>query len=255
MGDLADARVPGHRQVHVRRQGSLVQRSPVGLGDLGAPPAPPSGSGSRWASGTSVATPGRSGSSSACSRSSSASSPLLGSNGTMESEFVGWLLAFAIFMYLNYPGVRDQFVQHEMSLLTPDQRAAMEKLAAANAAAAAAMAAPTPPAGSARRAARQPGRADQLATHRVHSDGDRPARVGLFMSGVDRGTVSGRRRTGSRRRRRPPEARRSRRARRCPAPSGTTCAGAWRTRRCAGRRGRSRCRASALPSRTAHASR
>ena len=88
---------------------------------------------------------------------------LLGSNGTMESEFVGWLLAFAIFMYLNYPGVRDQFVEHEMSLLTPEQRAAMEKLAAANAAAAAAMARrPTPAAAPApppprRRPAGRPG--------------------------------------------------------------------------------------------------
>ena len=70
---------------------------------------------------------------------------LLGSNGTMESEFVGWLLAFAIFMYLNYPGVQKVFIDHEMSLLTPEQRAAMEKLAAANAAAAAVMSAPTPP--------------------------------------------------------------------------------------------------------------
>jgi hypothetical protein len=70
---------------------------------------------------------------------------LLGNNtGSMESEFVGWLLAFAIFMYLNYPGVRNVFMEHEMSLLTPEQRAAMEKLNAANAEAAAAMARPAP---------------------------------------------------------------------------------------------------------------
>ena len=48
-------------------------------------------------------------------------------------------------MYLNYPGVQKVFIDHEMSLLTPEQRAAMEKLAAANAAAAAVMNAPTPP--------------------------------------------------------------------------------------------------------------
>ena len=34
----------------------------------------------------------------------------------MEAESVGWLLAIGIFFYLNYPGVRDQFVQHELSL-------------------------------------------------------------------------------------------------------------------------------------------
>jgi hypothetical protein len=67
---------------------------------------------------------------------------LLAGNGTMESETVGWLLAIAIFFYLNYPGVQKHFMEHEMSLLTPDQRAAMEKLQAANAEAAAAMARP-----------------------------------------------------------------------------------------------------------------
>jgi hypothetical protein len=72
---------------------------------------------------------------------------LLGNAGTMESEFIGWLLAFAIFMYLNYPGVRNVFMEHEMSLLTPEQRAAVERANAANAAAAAAMTSPgsTPP--------------------------------------------------------------------------------------------------------------
>jgi hypothetical protein len=73
---------------------------------------------------------------------------LLGSNGgTMESETVGWLLAIAIFFYLNYPGVRDQFVAKEMSLLTPEQKAAMEKMQAAQAemAAASQPAAPPPP--------------------------------------------------------------------------------------------------------------
>ena len=33
---------------------------------------------------------------------------LLGDDGTMESETVGWLLAIAIFFYLNYPGVRER---------------------------------------------------------------------------------------------------------------------------------------------------
>ncbi len=70
---------------------------------------------------------------------------LLTSAGTMESETVGWLLAIAIFFYLNYPGVRDHFVEHEMSLLTPEQRAAMQQMQAANAAAAQAMAAPSVP--------------------------------------------------------------------------------------------------------------
>jgi len=64
---------------------------------------------------------------------------LLGNAGTMESEFVGWLLALAIFMYLNYPGVRNLFMEHEMSLLSPEQRAAVEQAQAANIAAAQAM--------------------------------------------------------------------------------------------------------------------
>ncbi len=64
---------------------------------------------------------------------------------TVEAETVGWLLAIGIFMYLNYPGVQKHFVEHEMSLLTPEQQAAMAQVQAANAAAAAAMA--KPPAG------------------------------------------------------------------------------------------------------------
>jgi hypothetical protein len=80
---------------------------------------------------------------------------LLGGS-TMEAETVGWLLAIAIFFYLNYPGVRDVFVQHEMSLLTPEQKAAVEQMQAAqlamaqatavSAAAPAAASTPTPPA-------------------------------------------------------------------------------------------------------------
>ena len=38
---------------------------------------------------------------------------------TTEAETVGWFLAIAIFFYLNYPGVQAQFVEHELSLMTP----------------------------------------------------------------------------------------------------------------------------------------
>jgi len=65
---------------------------------------------------------------------------------TTEFESVLWILAILIFFYLNYPGVRNHFVEHEMSLLTPEQRAAMEQVNKANAAAAAAMAQPAAPA-------------------------------------------------------------------------------------------------------------
>ena len=70
---------------------------------------------------------------------------ILGNNGTAESEFVAMFISIILFMYLNYPGVRDQFMKHEMDLLTPEQRAAVEKAQAANVAAAQAMAAPPPP--------------------------------------------------------------------------------------------------------------
>jgi hypothetical protein len=73
---------------------------------------------------------------------------------TTEAETVGWFLAIAIFFYLNYPGVQAQFVEHELSLMTPEQRAAAEKMqaaqvemaraTAASAAAPAAAPAPTP---------------------------------------------------------------------------------------------------------------
>src|SRR5262245_39575721 len=56
---------------------------------------------------------------------------------SLEAESLPLFLAFVIFMYLNYPGVRDRFVETEMALLTPEQRAAMQQLQAANAAAAA----------------------------------------------------------------------------------------------------------------------
>ena len=72
---------------------------------------------------------------------------------TVEAETIAWLLAIAIFFYLNYPGVRDVFMKHELDLMTPEQRAAAEKMQAAqmemaraSAAAAPAAPAPTPPA-------------------------------------------------------------------------------------------------------------
>jgi hypothetical protein len=52
-----------------------------------------------------------------------------------EAQTIPWLLAGFIFLYLSYPGVQRAFVENEMSRLTPDQRAALEQLAKANAAA------------------------------------------------------------------------------------------------------------------------
>ena len=43
---------------------------------------------------------------------------------TLEAEFVPMFIAFVMFFYLNYPGVRDQFMKHELALMTPEQRAA-----------------------------------------------------------------------------------------------------------------------------------
>jgi hypothetical protein len=63
---------------------------------------------------------------------------------SVEAESTSWLLALIVLLYLNYAGVREQFVQHELALMTPEQRAAMEQMQAANQAAAAAMAAPAP---------------------------------------------------------------------------------------------------------------
>ena len=81
-------------------------------------------------------------------------------SSTLEAEFVPMFIALLIFFYLNYPGVRNVFVEHEMSMLTPEQRKAMEQMQAAQmamaqataastaapAAAAPAAAAPPPPA-------------------------------------------------------------------------------------------------------------
>lgn len=54
---------------------------------------------------------------------------------TYEAETLPWLLAGAIYLYLSYPGVQQAFVANEMSKLTPEQRAAIEQLDAANVAA------------------------------------------------------------------------------------------------------------------------
>ncbi len=53
---------------------------------------------------------------------------------SIEAETVPWLLAGAIFLYLSYPGVQQNFVEHELSMMTPAQRAALEQMQAANAA-------------------------------------------------------------------------------------------------------------------------
>ena len=55
---------------------------------------------------------------------------------------IGWLLAIAIFFYLNYPGVRNTFTEHEVALMTPEQRAAFEQMQAAQLAMARATVAP-----------------------------------------------------------------------------------------------------------------
>jgi len=44
-------------------------------------------------------------------------------------------LAGFVFLYLSYPGVQKPFIENELSKLTPEQRAAMEQLQAADAAA------------------------------------------------------------------------------------------------------------------------
>jgi len=79
---------------------------------------------------------------------------------SVEAETIPWLLAGAIFLYLSYPGVQKQFYDHEVSLMTPEQRAAFEQMQSAQmamakaqygvapAAAAAAPAPKTPDSGS-----------------------------------------------------------------------------------------------------------
>jgi len=63
---------------------------------------------------------------------------------TVEAETIAWLLAIGIFFYLNYPGVRDVFMKHELELMTPEQRAAAQQMQAAQIAMAQASAAPAP---------------------------------------------------------------------------------------------------------------
>jgi hypothetical protein len=53
---------------------------------------------------------------------------------SLEAETAPMLLAVIIFFYLNYPGVQKHFVDKELSLMTPAQRAALEQMQAANAA-------------------------------------------------------------------------------------------------------------------------
>ena len=71
-------------------------------------------------------------------------------SSTMEAEGLAILLAILIFFYLNYPGVQRHFVEHELSLMTPEQRAAYDQMQSATqamaqaSAAAAASAAPAP---------------------------------------------------------------------------------------------------------------
>lgn len=57
------------------------------------------------------------------------------SGSSYEAQTIPWLLAGIVFLYLSWPGVQQAFVAQEMSRLTPEQRAALEQLEAANAAA------------------------------------------------------------------------------------------------------------------------
>ena len=50
-----------------------------------------------------------------------------------EAQTIPWLLAGFIYLYLNYPGVQQPFIDNEMSKLSPEQREAMGNLAKANA--------------------------------------------------------------------------------------------------------------------------
>jgi hypothetical protein len=66
---------------------------------------------------------------------------------SVENETIPWLLAGAIFLYLSYPGVQKAFYDHEMALMTPEQRAAYDQMQAAQAAMAqATYSRPAPPA-------------------------------------------------------------------------------------------------------------
>jgi hypothetical protein len=56
---------------------------------------------------------------------------LFGSN--VEAESIPMLLALIVYVYLNWPGVREAFVKAETDRLTPEQKAAYDQLAEANA--------------------------------------------------------------------------------------------------------------------------
>ena len=133
---------------------------------------------------------------------------ILGGAGTMESETVGWLIAIAIFFYLNYPGVREQFEAKEMSLLTPEQKVALEQMQAAQAQMAAATAASRVRHPAARSSGTAPGgSAGQLGPRT--DEPDPHSRVGLVAcpgQAQDGGAMAVERRPGAR------AARRSRRA-------------------------------------------
>ena len=64
---------------------------------------------------------------------------------SLEAETAPMLLAVIIFFYLNYPGVQKHFVDRELSLMTPEQRAAAEQMQQAQMAMAQATAARTTP--------------------------------------------------------------------------------------------------------------
>jgi len=54
---------------------------------------------------------------------------------SVEAETIPWFLALVVYLYLSWPGVKEAFMQNEMSRLTPEQRAALEQLQSANEAA------------------------------------------------------------------------------------------------------------------------
>ena len=110
---------------------------------------------------------------------------------TLEAEFAPMFIAFVMFFYLNYPGVRDQFMKHELELMTPEQRAAYRPDAGRAARDGQGIgrtplaAAPAPgsdrapgPAGTARRLAAHPAAAARGARRDPRSNGRPATRVG-----------------------------------------------------------------------------
>ena len=92
---------------------------------FGPSSSPRSGSGWRPGSGTSAHTPGRSATSSPSSRcifGFFAVARRIDARGGVRPDGSS---RSRIFFYLNYPGVRNAFVEHELALMTPEQRAAM----------------------------------------------------------------------------------------------------------------------------------